>query len=63
MARISMQEMDVDQADQIMNQLQAYEYPPEITSYICNLADAVTNLDLEETDRLADLLIEQMRNR
>ena len=63
MARISMQEMDVDQADQIMNQLQAYEYPPEITSYIRNLADAVTNLDLEETDRLADLLIEQMRNR
>lgn len=63
MARISMREMDVDQADQIMNQLQAYEYPPEITSYIRNLADAVTNLDLEETDRLADLLIEQMRNR
>lgn len=63
MARISIQEMDVDQADQIMEQLQAYDYPPEMAPNIRNLAEAITNLDLEETDRLANLLIEQMEVR
>ena len=57
MVRISVQEMDIDQADQLMGQLQAYEYSGETGQNIRKLAEAVTNLDIEETDRLADLLV------
>lgn len=60
MVRISMQEMDIDRADQVMGQLQTYEYPEEIEQNIRRLAEAVTNLNPEEADRLADLLIGQM---
>ncbi len=60
MARYSMQEMDIDQADQVVSQLQEYEYPEEMDQNIQKLAEAVTNLDSEEADRLADLLIGQM---
>lgn len=57
MVRISVQEMDIDQADQLMGQLQAYEYSGETGQNIKKLAEAVTNLDIEEADRLADLLV------
>lgn len=57
MVRISVQEMDIDQADQLMGQLQAYEYSGETGQNIRKLAEAVTNLDIEETDRLVDLLV------
>ncbi len=57
MIRISMQEMDIDQADQLITQLQSYSYPEDIGQNIRELADAVTNLDPEEADRLAGLLI------
>lgn len=60
MVRFSMQEMDIDQADQVVDQLQEYEYPEEMAENIEKLAEAVTNLDSEEADRLADLLIRQM---
>ncbi|MCI8372644.1 MAG: response regulator [Lachnospiraceae bacterium] len=60
MLRLSMQEMDIDQADQLAGQLQTYEYPDEIAANIQKLAQAVTNLDAKEADRLAVLLIEQM---
>lgn len=60
MVRFSMQEMDIDQADQVVGQLQEYEYPEEMAENIQKLAEAVTNLDSEEADRLADLLIGQM---
>lgn len=60
MVRVSMQEMDIDQADQWMEQLQEYEYSDEMSQNIRKLAEAVTNLDPEEADRLADLLIGQM---
>lgn len=60
MLRISMQEMDIDQADQLIGNLQTYKYPDEIEKNIRKLAEAVTNLDTEETNRLADLLIEQI---
>lgn len=62
MVRISMQEMDIDQADTLIHQMQTYEYPEEIEQNIRKLADAVTNLDPEETNRLAGLLIGQMEN-
>ncbi|MCI9175465.1 MAG: response regulator [Lachnospiraceae bacterium] len=60
MVRISMEQMDIDQADQLMSQLQSYEYPEDIGKNMQKLAEAVTNLDPEEADRLADLLIGQM---
>lgn len=63
MVRVSMQEMDIDQADQLVEQLRAYEYPKEINENIQKLAESVTNLDPEEADRLADLLIGQMEKR
>lgn len=49
--------MDIDQADQLMGQLQTYEYSGETGQNIRKLAEAVTNLDIEEADRLADLLV------
>lgn len=63
MVRISMQEMEIDQADECMKQLRTYDFPAEIEQNIHKLAEAVTNLDLEETDRLANLLSEQMARR
>lgn len=63
MVRVSMQEMDIDRADQLVEQLRAYEYPKEINENIQKLAESVTNLDPEEADRLADLLIGQMEKR
>ena len=63
MVRVSIQEMDIDRADQLVEQLRAYEYPKEINENIQKLAESVTNLDPEEADRLADLLIGQMEKR
>ncbi len=60
MVRISMQEMDIDRADELMKQMREYAYPKEIQQNILKLAEAVTNLDPEETDRFAKLLSEQM---
>lgn len=60
MLRISMQEMDTSQADQYMASLKSYRYPDEISSNIIKLADAVTNLNPEETDRLAGVIIRQI---
>lgn len=62
MVRISMQELDVDQADQMIAQLQSYEYPEDIALNIRKLADSVTNLDSEEADSLADSLIRQLED-
>lgn len=59
MLRISMQELDVDQADQIMGQLQSYEYPEKMEQNMQKLAEAVTNLDAENTEGLVDILISQ----
>ena len=60
MVRLSMQELDIDQADELIGRLRAYEYPEEMGQNIQKLAEAVNNLDPEETDRAADLLIGQM---
>lgn len=60
MIRISMQEMDIDRADELMKQLRAYAFPEEIGQNIQKLAEAVTNLDPEETERLAGLLSGQL---
>ena len=60
MVRISIQEMDVDRADELMRQLRSYDFPAEIGQNIKKLAGAVTSLDPEETDRFAGLLAGQM---
>lgn len=60
MLRLSMQEMDIDQSDQLMGQLRAYEYPEAAEQNIRKLAGAVTNLDVEEANRLVDLLAVQI---
>lgn len=60
MIRISMQEMDIDRADELMKQLRAYAFPEEVGQNIQKLAEAVTNLDPEETERLAGLLSGQL---
>lgn len=60
MVRISMQEMDIDRADELIKQLRAYAYPEETEQNILKLAEAVTNLDSEETERLARLLLGRM---
>lgn len=63
MVRVSMQELDIDQADRLMAQLREYDYPDEVNQTIQALADAVTNLDSGEADRLADVLIGQMERK
>jgi len=60
MVRISIQEMDVDRADELMRQLRSYDFPEEIGQNIKKLAGAVTSLDPEETERFAGLLEGQM---
>lgn len=56
MVRISMGEMDFEQADQLMLQLRKYQYPEAMEQGIRKLAEAVTNLDLEEVEHLVVLL-------
>lgn len=63
MVRVSMQEMEIDRADEWMKQLREYDYPAEIGQNIQKLAEAVTNLDPEESERLANLLSGQMAGR
>lgn len=58
MVRFSMQEMDIDKADDLVRQLREYQYSDEISGMIHKLEYAVTNLDTEEVERTADLLLE-----
>lgn len=60
MIRLSMQELDIDRADQLMGELQAYAYPDEIEQNIRKLAEAVTNLDSAGADACVKLLAEQL---
>lgn len=60
MVRISMREMDIDRADVLMKQLREYIYPEEMEQNVLKLAEAVTNLDPEKTDRFAGLLSGQI---
>lgn len=61
MIRFSMQELDIDKADQLIEQLQTYVYPDEIEQNVKKLAEAVTNLDLTETNTYVELLIKQLK--
>ena len=57
MLRINMENMDIDAADETMNQLKAYQYPAGQQEQIDALEAAVANLDGDETERLAGLMI------
>ncbi len=61
MVRISIQEMDIDQADEQMERLLEYQYPQEMDSNIRQLKQAVTNLDPQEASQAAGLLIGQLQ--
>ena len=61
MIRFSMQEMDIDKADPLIAELQTYKYSDEMANNIQKLAESVTNLDPDETDRLADQILEQIK--
>ncbi len=61
MVRLSMQEMDIDHADELISQLRTYQYEKDLDKNIQLLAEAVTNLDTEETGRLADLILQSLQ--
>ena len=61
MVRLSMQEMDIDHADELISQLRTYQYEKDLGKNIQLLAEAVTNLDTEETGRLADLILQSLQ--
>ena len=61
MVRLSMQEMDIDHADELISQLRTYQYEKDLGENIQLLAEAVTNLDTEETGRLADLILQSLQ--
>ncbi len=60
MVRISMQDMDIDQADKLINELKTYDYPEAMQELMQKLAEAVTNLDAEETEHIVSLLMQQI---
>ena len=61
MVRLSMQEMDIDHADELISQLRTYQYEKDLGENIQLLTEAVTNLDTEETGRLADLILQSLQ--
>lgn len=61
MVRLSMQEMEIGHADQLISQLRSYHYKDEIGVNIQKLAEAVTGLDTDEAERLADILLRQLQ--
>lgn len=61
MLKLCMQEMEIDQADQLLKELQAYHYPEEQNQTIQKLGQAVTNLNSEEAEQIVDLLMEQIQ--
>ncbi len=60
MVRVSMQEMEFDEADEAAAKLRGYAYPEQIAADIQALLEAVTNLDVEEVQRIAERLSEEM---
>ncbi len=61
MLRFAMEDMDIDGADQAMEQLRQYQYPLEIQAMIDELSGAVTNLDSEQAAILIEKLMNQFR--
>ncbi len=60
MVRVSMQEMEFDAADEAAAKLREFSYPAEIEADMQALLEAVTNLDVDEVQRVAARLSEEM---
>lgn len=60
MVRVSMQEMEFDAADEAAKKLRGFSYPEQIRADMQAFLEAVTNLDVEEVQRVAMLLAERM---
>ena len=59
----AMEDMDIDTADEIIKQIEKYQYPDEFLTNIEKLAGAVTNIDSEQVTHYVDNLriqIQQM---
>ncbi|NDO45375.1 response regulator [Clostridium sp. MD294] len=61
MVRLSMQELDIDKADQLMEQLQNYAYSDDVEQNIKKLSEAVTNLDATKVNTYVELLMKQLK--
>lgn len=61
MLRLAMEDMDIDGADQAMEQLRKYQYPLEIQAIVDELGGAVTNLDSEQATTLIEKLMNHFR--
>ncbi len=61
MLRFHMQELEIDKADQIMEQLQTYAYPEEAEQNLKKLMEAVTNLDATQADACIEVLMKQLQ--
>lgn len=61
MLKIAMEDMDIDVADESMNQLRQYDYPENMQIIVEQLSAAVTNLDSEQVTSSAEKLINQIK--
>ena len=58
--KYAMDNLDIDIADEIMNQLRQYEYSPEVQEDMEQLSVHVVNLDSEQAQEVIDMLISKL---
>ena len=58
--KYAMDNLDIDTADEIMNQLRQYEYSPEVQEDMEQLSVHVVNLDSEQAQEVIDMLISKL---
>lgn len=63
MLRLSMEEMDVEAADKLIEDIRQYEYEPQIQEKVECLSVAVTNLDGEQVTELVEEISQQIQNK
>lgn len=56
----AMEDMDIDTADEMMNQIQGYEMPDHLKELVEQLASAVMNLDIQMEHEIVKKLCEEM---
>lgn len=56
----AIEDMDIDTADEIITQMERFQYPDEVMPMIEKLRVAVTNIDVEQTIELANKLQEKI---
>jgi len=60
--RAAMEELDIDTADNSMDQLRKYEYPQHMELLMKQLGDVVVNLDSEQADLLIEKITSQIES-